>query len=476
MSLAIEIELLSRLYEAAGDDPSVAEWPPHPARVFCALVAGSRTDADHEALRWLEGQPAPNVFSSDSSRLLPRSAYVVTNRVERTGGSQFHPGRSNGLRVRAAAATCSDRIRLVWPEAEPDPTTVECLDRLARRVPYIGRSTGVARVSCHAEASSFESSVLTCFEPAQEGMGSYDLRVPFAGYLDALLEQYRDGRPSWEVSRTAAYRRRDQIGGADAGGALSVEAPSAYADVIIMQFERFRPDGELAPLFTKALRRAVMSVTPNPLPAALHGHGSDAAGRPHVAFLALPDVGHEYASGRLLGMAVAIPQLAVDERRTIVRSVLGAGRSDGEGRTFRLNVPRVGEVSLSYRPGLVRPWTLNPRRWRQGSTEWISVTPVVLDRFPRRGDIESEIARSCLAAGLPEPYEVVASTGPLIAGGARLRPRELPEQVRGRIYRHARLRFSCQVAGPLLVGAGRYLGVGLFAPVTTTRADVGVAR
>lgn len=476
MSFAIEIELLGPLYEAAGDDPTVAEWPPHPARVFCALVAGARTDADHEALRWLEAQPAPHVFASDAFRSLRRSAYVVTNKAERTGGSQFHPGRSNGLRVRAAAAMSSDRIRLVWPDAEPDPTTVDRLDRLARRVPYVGRSTGVALVSCHPEASSIEPSVLTCFVPAHEGTGTYDLRVPSAGYLDDLLEQYREGRPLWEVSRTAAYRRRDQDSGADTGEALSVEAPSAYADVIIMEFERYRPDGELAPLFTKALRRAVMSVTPNPLPAALHGHGSEAAGKPHVAFLALPDAGHDHASGRLLGMAVAIPQLADGERRAIVRSVLGAGRSDGEGRTFRLNVPRVGEVGLSYRPGLVRPWTLNPRRWRQGSTEWVSVTPVVLDRFPRRGNIESEIARSCLAAGIPEPDEVIASTGPLIAGGARLRPRELPEQVRGRIYRHARLRFSREVAGPLLVGAGRYLGLGLFAPVTTTRAGVGAAR
>lgn len=39
-------------------------------------------------------------------------------------------------------------------------------------------------------------------------------------------------------------------------------------------------------------------------------------------------------------------------------------------------------------------------------------------------------------------------------------------RVHGRPFRHVALDFDRTVAGPLLLGAGRYLGVGLLAPVT----------
>lgn len=486
MTFLIEIDLLSGRYEAAADDRSMAEWPPHPARVYCALVASARQAEDHDALRWLESQSAPLVYAARRALSVRHSAYVVTNAVQKAGGSQFYPGRSSALRSRSAALTSSSRIRLVWPGAKPAATLVARLDRMARRVPYLGRSSGLATVACHVVDKVRPEPELVGFEPAVGEMGDYLLRVPFPGYLDGLVDQYRQDRPPWEVSRTIGYRRQDDemvLQEASVGaGILPVptgELPSVYTDVIVMEFERFRPDGSLAPMFTEALRRAVMAVTPDPLPAALHGH--DAPGCPHVAFLALPDVGHAHASGRLLGMAVALPELPPDERRAIVRGVIGARRrgndhGDGDTRAFHLSVPRIGEVVLTYRPGLVRPWALDPRRWRQGSDRWVSVTPVVLDRYPRHGDIEAEIVRSCLAAGLPEPDDVMVSTGPLVTGGIRLRPRELPKQVRGRIYRHVDLRFPRRVAGPVLLGSGRYLGVGLLAPVAVEEPGNRAAR
>lgn len=474
MTLVVDIALQSSHYQAAAENRVLAEWPPHPARVFCALVASARSAEDQDVLRWLESQPAPCVHAAPRAMSLLRSAYVVTNSVKKGGGSQFYPGRNNALRSRAAAATSSPRVRLVWAEAAPDPALVERLDQMARRVPYLGRSSSLATLSCRVVDAADPDPDLVCFEPAAGRDGECQLRVPFPGYLDDLVDQYRAGRPPWEVGRTVGYRRRgnqtveqEPPDGERVPTITPGEATSVYTDVIVMGFERFRPDASLTPLFTEALRRAVMSVTPDPLPAALHGH--DAPGRPHVAFLALPDVGHPHADGRLLGMAVAIPELPDDERRAIVRGVLGARHASEDGgdgaRVFRLDVPHLGEVVLTYRPGVVKPWALDPRRWRQGSRQWVSVTPVVLDRYPRHGDMEAEIVRSCLAAGLPEPDEVVVSTGPLVTGGVRLRPHELPKQAQGRIYRHVNLHFPQRVAGPVLLGAGRYLGIGLLAPV-----------
>ncbi|HWF20830.1 MAG TPA: type I-U CRISPR-associated protein Csb2 [Acidimicrobiales bacterium] len=466
MALAVDIELLSGRYDAAGAaDRESTEWPPHPARVFCAFVAGARSADDHEALRWLERLGPPVVWASPAAVSTVRRSYVVTNRVEPKGGSQFHLARSNALRRRTACLPESTSVRLSWLGAKVDASTIDRLDGIARRVPYLGRSTGIATVRCRAmDGDERPEPGVVPFTPAPDGRGPHLLRVPYPGYLDELVIQHEADRPAWEVSRAVTYR----LDGAEASSVTHPKTePSVYTDVIVLSFAGVRPDGRLAPQFTQALRRAVMSSTADPLPDALHGHGTP--GRPHVAFLALPDAGHPHADGHLLGMAVAVPDLPADERRAIVRGVLApSGRSadirPSMARTFPLDVPGIGRVDLEHRPGLVRPWGVRPERWRQGSTQWVSVTPVVLDRFPKRGDAASEVARCCVALGLPEPQRVQVSTAPLTVGGIRLRPRDLPDHLRGKLFRHVELAFDRPVAGPVMLGAGRYLGIGLLAP------------
>jgi CRISPR-associated protein GSU0054/csb2, Dpsyc system len=479
MPLVIDIELISGRYHAAGaGDRDAEEWPPHPARVFCALVASARSDSDRDALRWLEGLPAPVVQASPTSRPDVHTSYVVTNSVERAGGSQFHPGRTNARKVRHSAVPGNLRVRVVWTEVSAEPSTVALLDALARRVPYLGRSTGVAALSVGVGSAPESTDLpegLDQFDPAPGVPGDVGLRVPYPGYLDLLIDQYDNARPAWEVSREVNYRRAGRE--TQRNPTLAI-APSVYTDVIILRFRGLRPDGRLTAMFTEALRRAVMSATVDPLPDALHGHGAD--GRPHVAFLGLPNAGNPQADGHLLGMAVAIPDLPEPERRAIVRGVLVGMRSavgdPGSGqRTLHLNVPRIGDVDLVYEPGLVRPWGIRPERWRRGSDRWVSVTPVILDRYPRNGDVEQEIARSCVRVGLPDPADVVVSTAPLVAGGVRMRPGDLPEQARGKLFRHVELRFDRKVAGPILLGAGRYLGIGLLAPLDPSSAAAGVA-
>ena len=57
------------------------------------------------------------------------------------------------------------------------------------------------------------------------------------------------------------------------------------------------------------------------------------------------------------------------------------------------------------------------------------------------------------------------------AGGIRLLSRDLPDFTRGRLFRHVAVTFDRRVAGPVLVGAGRYLGVGLLTPAASGAPD-----
>jgi len=93
----------------------------------------------------------------------------------------------------------------------------------------------------------------------------------------------------------------------------------------------------------------------------------------------------------------------------------------------------------------------------------------VLPRFPRRRETaESIIARACTNAGYPEPVGVTVSHAPLLRG--------VPHSMRfdmdraegrpARLYMHAQIAFPCQLQGPVILGAGRYGGLGFCRPLT----------
>lgn len=451
--LALDVQLLDGRYDAATTDKEVAEWPPHPARAFCALVAGARDDRDWVALEWLEKQPAPEVVAAGSATRLRQSGYVVTNRREPTGGSQFHPGRSNQLRIRVGAQPASDRIRFEWRDAVASDDVFATLDRLALRVPYLGRSTG--HVIAAFDQAERDSAGLARHRPCSLTAAEAVLRVPFGGYVDALRAAYEEGRASAELARSHGYRTSDDV------FVPSHATSGPFRDLVILRLPGIRPDGRLATRLTTALRAAILSLVAEPLPAVLHGHGAD--GKPHVAFVALPDTLHpRHSRGDILGLAVALPDLPRDERRRIVQALVAPDSAD---HSWVLRVPGLGAVVVQYDAQSPAPEGLVAERWTRASRTWVTATPMALDRYPKKDDDWIDgIGRSCVVAGYPRPTDVEISLTPLVSGAVRLVKSDLPERLAPKVLRHIRLRFAEPVRGPVLIGAGRYLGVGLFQP------------
>ncbi|MGH8882026.1 MAG: type I-G CRISPR-associated protein Csb2, partial [Stackebrandtia sp.] len=78
---------------------------------------------------------------------------------------------------------------------------------------------------------------------------------------------------------------------------------------------------------------------------------------------------------------------------------------------------------------------------------------------------EVRIAESVRRAGYPPPVEVEALPAPAVPG-ALYRP-DFTFVKRDKLHRpmmHARIRFAAPVRGPVLAGALRYRGIGLFIP------------
>ena len=83
-SIGIEVNFLTDRYVATWfNDRRNPEWPPHPARLFSALVAVWAENGSHEderlALEWLEGQDPPRIAASDAVQRSVVSHFVPVN-------------------------------------------------------------------------------------------------------------------------------------------------------------------------------------------------------------------------------------------------------------------------------------------------------------------------------------------------------------------------------------------------------------
>jgi CRISPR-associated protein Csb2 len=241
---------------------------------------------------------------------------------------------------------------------------------------------------------------------------------------------------------------------------------------------------------SRQLRRALMSTADQPVAEVLSGHAGDGSPSqtPHLAIVPLPAVTGPAPDGGLLGIALVLPRSATSEaRRAVTRAAARLEQhrwasSEGLVRAVTLLLGDSGELVLGRLawdelPGV----TLRPRTWTRAATRWASATPVALDRNP--GDLHAaapgtraaalEAARSSIVEsvrriGLPAPIEVDVARSCVLPGTAS--PCAYPRGASGarklqRVLVHVRLRFAERVRGPMLLGAGRYQGLGLCVPV-----------
>ena len=92
--LAVEVEyLLGRVFAADFRDQDTSEWPPHPDRLFSALIAAHHdtfgTEQEREALAWFQRLNPPEVAAGQAGAGDPVVTFVPTNYVGKSGST--HP-------------------------------------------------------------------------------------------------------------------------------------------------------------------------------------------------------------------------------------------------------------------------------------------------------------------------------------------------------------------------------------------------
>ncbi|MGE4046219.1 MAG: type I-U CRISPR-associated protein Csb2 [Acetobacteraceae bacterium] len=477
--LCLEIELLADAYRAALPDGTVAEWPPHPERVFSALVQawgdGGRDPIEEQALLWLEQQGAPAIEADAVTEVSFRDVtpvYVPPNDQHGVWTGRF-PERRRQARDFHAVIPPVPLIRLFWPGI-PSADNHAALQRIAARLASIGHSASLARATFRDGLTPDKARL---WRPAADGKAP--LRVPHTGRLSRLQGWLGNGqRP--QSGATQRYR-------GPASSPSHAEPPASWFGSTNDWFVFEDNDGPFTPDIlgfahvAQRVRAALMQLGPQPTPAVLSGHMADGAAMraPHMAIVPLQNVGWPHSDGRLLGFAVVLPRnLAADERAPALRALAAFARVDQEEPRSIVQLTQRDAWHVVRNPEPSRA-SLRPGRWCRSAQEWASATPVLMDRFPTTddpGEAATILAAACRNIGLPEPVEIEIHKYSALTGaesayparGHRSRPDwsfPVGSKLARRVRRHVVLRFAEPVTGPVILGAGRFAGFGLCLPV-----------
>ena len=545
--IAVEVRLLTGRYVAtAHHDRHAHEWPPHPARLFSALVA-AWADADtadaneRAALEWLERQGAPAITASHPDSVSvrrPVSHFVPVNDASVIAGSQYRrradqladlqdehdqllealtdevtptverlrdkidkerdvaslveavgstnpkaaeallpEGRGKQERQFPSVTPDSPCVIFRWDESA-DPGVAAALDALLSRVARLGHSSSL--VSCRLVDSVPEPTL-------RPGEGPMVLRCTQRGQLDALERAH--ARHGGVRPRALPFLgvRYGQVRSED-DEAKSVSRPDIAGDLVVFEIpagKRGLPVTRTVEL-VETLRGALFHHAEDPLPEGLSGHlpNGSPSRDPHVAFVSLPNVGHAHADGRLMGLAVLLPD-GLDEfaARAAYRAI-GRWEQSEPLDLCRLTLAGGDVIDLQRKQPPFELSSLRSGTWARASRSWASVTPIALPKNPGRlargspsarakawAAAEAQVRQSCVHVGLPEPEAVAVSFDPLITGvrGAAAYPAFVQGTRRGEGVRrrlvHAAVRFAEEVEGPFVMGSGRFVGLGLMRPI-----------
>jgi CRISPR-associated protein Csb2 len=484
MSLVLEIEhLLGIAFAARSAADSTPDWPPQPDRVFSALVAAwgahDKPANEREALQWLERQLVPEIIASGGFERTTATVFVPPNDPEsgRVANRSVMPEfRSRQPRRFPAYRPHDPFVRLVWPDAVADEITMLALNALAVDVPYIGHSASLTRCRFSTDVAA--------------GCGGRARRRVYEGRLSELERAYDAGRrpgPGEDVPIELALQSKTKR--------------SAFADrwLILEHLGGQMPDLRAAPLVSKALRRTLMSGykaigREEAIPQSVSGHAPDGSpsSDPHLAIVPLAFLGSRHADGRVFGFALIPPvegELLDDAEFQNALREIARWKSDVARREVQL----IGDgfnLTFSLSSEHTRR-SLDPEPYLTAARTWATCTPIVLDRHlkakgnaARDQEMCEMVSRACHRVGLPKPALIAAhdspahQNGPAIAvskhsaiGGApsafpsgrapRWTGWRLPESLASRQLTHAVVQFPEPVRGPVLLGAGRFVGLGL---------------
>lgn len=551
--------ITGRCVAADVSNREATEWPPHPGRLFMAMSAAcfERGEAAEEvaALQWLEKQTAPVVLASNASERSAVAVYVPVNDKVTASKSllQSVPGLSRSKQERAFPTVIPEdtNVTFRWDDVEGIDQHLSALQEICTNTIRVGHSSSLVnayayvdtvplgsndeaenvwmptrgsserrmrivgegeferlRLACNSDRIDRFAELMETIESKKKSKDKADkeaVKKARALYEELFGDKYKaSARPPVSTAPVLGNWQGYIRQSAESEGESSTVTGHHFDSDLLVLCKLEGPNITVQDTLalTSRLRDAAMSKCElDPPPAWLCGHELDGSVTrdPHAAFLALPYVGSSYADGHLMGMAIALSRnISPAERGVALRGLLLDSNDDPQ--VIQLLLGRLGEWTVRFESDNSGRHTLQNRTWVGPSRVWASVTPVVLDRFPKsdhvndrkawQAEVAESVAVSCEHAGLPKPTAVDVDTTAWFQGvpravrkkrratgdkipatatlgeGFPMMPSRNGKPARPQIHVH--LTFDQAIVGPVLIGAGRFLGYGMCRPLKQT--------
>ena len=492
--LLVQVHLLDGRYYGAGD------WPPAPARLFQALIAGNAIGAMlpqecKKALLWFEKLPKhPDIYAETGKMGLLHKTFVPNNDLDAIRGN---PKQVADIRVskqiQPRHLEIGAPIVYVWrfqaTNANMESATKIC--DMADNIYQLGRGVDIAWAQAEILDIEIAEQRLTntpskLFYPGR-GEGELTLDCPQGGSLTSLQERFQGHRHRFYSERVG-----------DRVETLFTNPPKArFQPVTYNPSERWqlydlrgKSDGES--FFSWPLNKALILIEQIRDKAAqrlkealpeqagaidrlLVGRNANQDDKQRrVRLIPIPSIGHEHADALIRRLLVCVPSacpLSFDDIAWAFSGlILDTQSTDGT------TLIAADDVSM------LRHYALESG---ESHRIWHSVTAVALSlNAKRRADPKNRAARAKTGsaraakekqariavlnalrhAGLPTCVDAIhVQREPLFKNGARA-DTFATGRFREKALWHVKIHFARPVEGMIVIGNGRYLGLGLMAP------------
>ncbi len=494
-SLLFSVYLHDGRYHGAG------ESSPSPARLFQALVAGASRGGgvpaeDREALGWLEMLAPPIIAAPSMQRGQRVEMYVPNNDLDAVGGD---PARLADIRAKKIVEPkifdAAVPFLFAW-RLPPDGSGELHAMRLcatAERLYQFGRGVDMAWATATLIADDALDEVWRHHRGPigrpSTGSGGRVLPCPSAGSLQSL-----------EARHAANSRRFVRVAGEKT--VLFAQPPKPFFRQVAYDtaparflYELQRSDGSSVRWPIQQIARLVEAVRDGAaarLAAAVPERQSEfervVVGRrpegapsvPRLRIVPLPSIGHEHADRYIRRILVEVPSACTIRPADVNWAFSGLVISD----------PDTGEVLdatlvVATDEAMLRHYGVGPAS--RASRSWRSVTPAALPETAARRRIEPTRRQADAKGGRERAAEnrnavdgvVQALRHAEIIGGVRsVRVQREPHSARERRAElfapgtrfvkerlwHVELTLDRTLEGPLVIGDGRFLGLGLMRP------------
>ncbi len=496
--LVLSIRLHDGRYHGAGN------WPPAPARLFQALIAGSGIGGplppEHlDALEWMETTCAAPIIAAPKA-LTGQSVgnFVPNNDLDAKGGD---PRNIGGIRtkkqIRPRIFDAETHFHYAWeiPAGEESSGHLVVLQKLADRIYQLGRGVDFAWATAELMSEEKLEVLLsgyagTVHRPTPRGSNGLALACPVKGSLSSLERRYAANADRFELIQAGrvfsqSFRQQPKA----RFNLVAYDSPPARRVFDLRETEapdRFSPWPlhrvyQLVKLSRDLAAQKLTTAFPTQeadIQRWIIGRRADGSngGSPteRIRLIPIPSIGHEHADMQVRRLLIEIPGACPFTPDDVFWAFSGLTIEPDEGGPL---------LVASNGPDVLKYYSAE-----KGATVWRSVTPVVVPDSAARRRIEpsrriaeakpaseklaeQNRAARAIATALRHAevrnsvVQIAVQREPFQGSGERVESfAEESRFAKERLW-HVEITFAEPYSGPLIVGDGRFAGLGIMVPI-----------